>query len=117
MRKSIIYYNPQCSKCRQTKSLLDERGIDYTIVEYLVDTPSAVELTSILEKLGKQAIEIVRVKEALFSELGLSVTDERSDAEWIQILVDNPKLIERPIVIHNDKAAVCRPAEDVLGIL
>ena len=117
MSKVTIYHNPRCSKSRQTKELLDENAVDYEIVEYLDSPPDEKELTAILEKLGKRPLEVIRTGEALFKELGLSRQDERPDAEWIKIMVDNPKLIERPIVVKGAKAALGRPPRDVLNIL
>ncbi|MCW8962669.1 MAG: arsenate reductase (glutaredoxin) [Gammaproteobacteria bacterium] len=117
MSKVTIYHNPRCSKSRQTKGLLDEKGVDYEVVEYLKDTPGTGELAAILLKLGKSPLEVMRTKEPLFKELGLSKSDDRSDAEWLKIMVENPKLIERPIVVNGDKAAMGRPPEDVLEII
>jgi arsenate reductase len=117
MSKATIYYNPRCSKSRQTKALLDENGVDYTVVEYLDNPPGEKELAAILKKLGKKPVEIIRTGEPLFKELGLSKKDQRSDAEWIRIMANNPKLIERPIVVKGAKAALGRPPESVLDIL
>jgi arsenate reductase len=75
------------------------------------------ELDRILQLLGKEPLAVTRTQEKLFKELGLSKTDERSRAEWLQLLHDNPKLIERPIVVHDGRAAIGRPPEDVRAIL
>lgn len=112
-----IYHNPRCSKSRQTKSILDEKNLEYQIIEYLDQPPSQQELAEILEMLNRSPLEVMRTGEDLFKELGLSKTDVRSDREWIKIMVENPRLIERPIVINNKKAALGRPPEDVLDIL
>ena len=117
MSKVTIYHNPRCSKSRQTKDLLDENSVDYEIIEYLDTPPNEKELTGILRKLGKKPLEVIRTGEALFKELGLSKKDDRPDKEWIKIMVDNPKLIERPIVVKGTKAALGRPPIDVLNIL
>ena len=117
MSKIKIYHNPGCSKSRQTKSILDEKNLDYQIIEYLDQPPSVGELTEILEMLDKSPLELMRTGEELFKELGLSKSDERADQEWIKIMVENPRLIERPIVINNKKAALGRPPADVLDIL
>ena len=114
---NCILHNPRCSKSRQTLALIEERGADLQVVEYLNDAPSAEDLLAICDRLGKRPLEITRTKEALFKELGLSRDDARCDAEWAQILSENPKLIERPIVLHQGKAALGRPPEDVLAIL
>lgn len=117
MNTVTIYHNPKCSKSCQTRDLLDGSDVDYVVVEYLKDTPSEEALAALLVKLGKSPLELIRVKESLFKDLGLSVSDDRSDSEWIKIMVDNPKLIERPIVVNGDKAVIGRPPENILGII
>lgn len=114
--KTTIYYNPRCSKCRQTLALLQENDIEPAIVLYLENPPSRGALTEVVRKLGLDPREIVRFKEPVARELGLSPEDERSRTEWIDILAGNPSLIERPIVIHGDKAVIGRPPENVLGL-
>ena len=117
MQDNVIYHNPRCSKCRATLALLQERGTDVKVVEYLKAPPTADELRILCEKLGVSALDIVRKKEKKFSELGLSAGDDRSEAEWLRILSENPVLIERPIVIVNGRAAMGRPPENVLSIV
>ena len=117
MSKVTIYHNPRCSKSRQTKALLDDNAVDYEVIEYLQSPPDEKELAAILKKLSRKPLEVIRTGEALFKELGLSKNDERPDAEWIRLMVKNPILIERPIVIKGNKAALGRPPEDVLEIL
>ena len=117
MSKIKIYHNPRCSKSRQSKAILDEKGFDYDVIEYLQQPPSEQELKKILKLLGKTPLEIMRTGEKLFKELGLSKKDDRPDDEWIRIMVDNPILIERPIVINDNRAAMGRPPEEVLSIL
>ena len=112
-----IYHNARCSKSRQTLALLQEHGLDLPIVEYLKDVPSAAELARICKLLGRGPLEIIRRKEALFSELGLSADNGYSDAQWCEVMAANPKLIERPIVVYNGKAAIGRPPEAVLELL
>ena len=111
-----IYHNPRCSKSRQTLALLEENGAAPKIVEYLKTPPSATELKSILKKLGLKPQDIVRKGEARYAELGLN---ERavSDDELIGLMVENPILIERPIVVADGKAAIGRPPETVLTIV
>jgi arsenate reductase (glutaredoxin) len=111
-----IYHNPRCSKSRATLQLLKEKGIEPTIIEYLKTPPSAEQLNAILRKLGVEPRQLMRTKEAEYKEAGLD--DETLDrAALIAAMVDHPKLIERPIVLANDKAAVGRPPESVLEIL
>ncbi len=111
-----IYHNPRCGKSRQTLQLLKEQGIEPEIIEYLKTPPSALELDDILQKLGMEPRELMRKKEAEYKAGGLD--DAALDRQaLIQAMVNNPILIERPIVIANGKAAVGRPPEAVLAIL
>ncbi|GFO81878.1 arsenate reductase (glutaredoxin) [Methyloceanibacter sp.] len=111
-----IYHNPRCSKSRETLALLEEKGAAPNVVDYLKTPPSAAELKAILKKLGLKPRDIVRKGEARYAELGLK---ERavSDDELIALMVENPILIERPIVVAGGKAAIGRPPETVLTIL
>ena len=111
-----ILHNPRCSKSRQTLALLQENGIEPQVVEYLKTPPSAAELDDILVKLGKEPRDLMRKKEAPYAALDLADAG-KSRADLIAAMVENPLLIERPIVLANDKAAVGRPPEDVLAIL
>jgi arsenate reductase len=112
----VIYHNPKCSKSRQTLTLLNERGIEPSIVEYLKTPPDVAALDRILRLLGKEPRDLMRKKEAAYAESGAD--DSGLDrAALIALMVSNPKLIERPIVLANGKAAVGRPPEDVLKIL
>ncbi|BAQ16330.1 arsenate reductase (glutaredoxin) [Methyloceanibacter caenitepidi] len=111
-----IYHNPRCSKSRQTLALVEEQGIAPVIVEYLKTPPSAGDLKAILKKLGLKPQDIVRTKEARYAELGLKERNVADD-ELIALLADNPILIERPIVVAGNKAAIGRPPEKVLAIL
>lgn len=112
-----IYHNPRCSKSRQTLALLNERGLEPQIKLYLEDPPSAAELDRVLTLLGKTPLEVMRTGESLFKELGLSKGDSKSRRQWIQIMVDHPKLIERPIVVADGQARLGRPPEAVLEII
>lgn len=109
-----IWHNPRCSKSRQTLAIVEEKG-DVAIRKYLEDAPSADEIRATLDLLGITAIEMMRPNEAEFREMGLSRTD--NDAKLIAAMAKCPKLIERPIVFTNGKAAMGRPPENVLGIL
>jgi len=111
-----IYHNPRCSKSRKTLELLRERGIEPAVVEYLQQPPSADELDRILTLLGKQPRELLRTKEAAYAGAGLD--DASLDRQaLIRSMVENPSVIERPIVVSGDRAAVGRPPESVLDIL
>lgn len=112
-----FYHNPRCSKSRETLALLQARGLQPTVVEYLQQPPSVAELAEIARKLGKRPLEFMRTGEAVFKELGLSKTDSRSDQEWFELMHAHPILIERPILVHGARAAIGRPPETVLDIL
>jgi arsenate reductase len=111
-----IYHNPRCSKSRETLALLEDKGIKLKIVKYLEAPPSAAELKRVLKKLGLKPRDIMRQGEARYAELGLKDKDLKDDA-LIALMVANPILIERPIVVSGDKAVVGRPPEGVLKIV
>lgn len=111
--QNFIWHNPRCSKSRQTLQLIHDANVDIEIVEYLTTTPSADQLGAACQGLGVAPSAIIRSKEQLFKDLGLSLKDERSDQQWLRILADNPKLIERPIVCINGRYALGRPPENV----
>jgi len=111
-----IFHNPRCSKSRETLKLIEARGVQPKIVDYLKTPPSAVELKSILKKLGLKAADIVRKSEPLYAELGLK-DRELDEAALIALLVANPILIERPIVVAPGGVRLCRPAEAVRELL
>ncbi len=112
-----LYHNPRCSKSRETLALLKDKGLNFNVLEYLNTPPTRAELESVAQKLGKQPLEFMRTGEARFKELGLSKNDQRPAAEWLQLMSDNPILIERPILVGDQKAALGRPPEAVLEIL
>lgn len=111
-----IYHNPRCSKSRKTLQLLNERGIDPEIIEYLETPPNAATLKRILHLLGRTPRELMRRKEAPYGELNLDNQELSADA-LIAAMVENPILMERPIVLANGGAALGRPPEAVLDIL
>ena len=111
-----IYHNPRCSKSRQTLELLREKGLDPQIVEYLETPPDATTLKTLLGKLGVKPRAFMRTKEAIFAQLALDEPN-LTDDELISSMVAHPILIERPIVVANDRVALGRPPENVLDIL
>ncbi len=111
-----IYHNPRCSKSRQTLALLQDRGIEPEIIEYLKTPPARQELKDILGKLGLSPRDLMRKKEAPYREQGLDNPD-LSDDQLIDAMLAHPVLIERPIVLADDRAAIGRPPESVLDIL
>ncbi len=115
MSAVTIWHNPRCSKSRSTLGLLTERGLDPEIVKYLNDAPSIDQIRAALALLDIPAIKMMRAKEPLFKELGLNKSD--NDEILINAMANHSKLIERPIVFANGKAAIGRPPESVLEIL
>src|SRR5699024_1841205 len=113
--KTTILHNPRCSKSRETLKLLEEKGEEIEIIRYLEDTPTREELENILKLLKIKPIALVRTKEAIWKE---NYKDkDLSDKEVIETMLEHPRLIERPIVIKNNKAAIGRPPKQVLDIL
>lgn len=112
-----IYHNPRCSKSRTTLQLLQDKGIDPEIVLYLETPPSTSEIKNILSLLGVKAKQIIRFSEALAKELEIKASDEKSESAWIKILTQNPKLIERPIVVKGKKAVIGRPPENINALV
>ncbi len=110
-----ILHNPRCSKSRQTLALLHERGIEPEVIEYLKTPPTRPELEAIIDTLGIEPHDLIRRNEKIYRELGLGKHMSRD--ELLDAMVANPILIERPIVIHGDKAMIGRPPEKILDIL
>ena len=110
-----IYHNPKCSKSRETLALLRGHGVEPRIVEYLKAPPTAAELKAIIGKLGIQPEQLVRKGEEIYKTkyAGRTLTD----AQWIEAMVKDPILIERPIVVAGRRAAIGRPPESVLPLL
>lgn len=114
--KIKIFHNPRCSKSRQTMDILKNNDVDIAVVEYLKTPPDSSELDAVLTQLGLQPRELMRKHEKPYKENGLDNPD-LSRQQLIQAMVDNPVLIERPIVIHGNKAVIGRPPEKVLEII
>lgn len=110
-----FYHNNRCSKSRQALELLQQHGQEVQVTEYLKQTPTAGELKSLVQKLGIKPEQLLRKGESVYKEkfAGQSHTDD----EWIRIMIENPILIERPIVVNGDRAVIGRPPENVLAIL
>ena len=112
-----IYHNPRCSKSRETLALLQEKGIEPEVVLYLETPPDVQTLKTLLKQLGmSSARALMRHKEDLYKQLNLADT-QLSEAQLLQAMVENPKLIERPIVINGQQARIGRPPEAVLEIV
>ena len=112
-----IYHNPRCSKSRETLSLLQSRGVEPQVVLYLETPPDAATLRHLLQMLNlSSARDLMRQKEDLYRTLNLADSTLWEEA-LIQAMVENPKLIERPIVVKRGQARIGRPPEQVLAIL
>ena len=111
-----IYHNPRCSKSRATLQILQDKGVEPTIIEYLKTPPNPSEIDDILNLLGIAPRDLMRKNEAEYKATGMD--DDSLDREaLIKGMNQNPKLIERPIVLANGKVAIGRPPESVLDIL
>lgn len=115
MSDYTIYHNPRCSKSRATLALLQEQGIEPEVVLYLQTAPSEAEIRALLDKLEMDASQLVRKGEQAYKALDLG--DSGGASALITAMAANPKLIERPIVIHGNRAVLGRPPENVLGLI
>jgi len=111
----IIWHNNSCGKSRSALQILEENGIKPEVVKYLENPPTAKEIKDVLKKAGIKAHDLIRTGESIYKELYKGKT--LSENEWIDAMVEHPILIERPVVIHGDKAVIARPPEKVLEIL
>ncbi|WAF84588.1 arsenate reductase (glutaredoxin) [Metapseudomonas otitidis] len=116
MTEMTLYHNPRCSKSRGALELLEARGLTPTVVRYLETPPSSAELKTLLARLGIGARQLLRTGEEEYQSLGLADTG-LSDDQLIDAMSQHPRLIERPILVVDDKAVVGRPPEKVLEIL
>jgi arsenate reductase len=110
-----IYHNNRCSKSRCGLELLEKSGKAFEVVKYLEDVPNEKELRNIIKLLNIKPIDLVRKNETIWKENFKN--KDLSDAELIKSMVENPKLIERPIVINGNKAVIGRPTEEILKII
>tara|TARA_B110000285_G_scaffold193797_1_gene223053 strand:+ start:152 stop:493 length:342 start_codon:yes stop_codon:yes gene_type:complete len=110
-----IYHNPRCRKSREGLAILENSNKKFEIVRYLDDIPSAETLTEIIKLLGIPPIQLVRKTEKVWKENYKG--KELSDSEIIKAMIQNPKLIERPIIINNNKAVIGRPQENIISII
>ena len=110
-----IYHNARCGKSRETLQIIKDKGIDPVVHEYLKEPLTAPQLKELIKLLGIEARELVRTTEAIYKEQykGKELTSD----EWIEAMITHPKLMQRPIVVNGQKAALGRPPEDVEGIL
>lgn len=112
-----IWHNARCGKSRDSKKLLDEMGIEFEVFEYLKNEFTKDDIKDIMKKLGISDVrQMLRTKEKEYKELDLK-DESKSQDEIIDLVVQNPKLVERPIVIKGDKAAIGRPIENIKELL
>ncbi|MFY9488338.1 MAG: arsenate reductase family protein [Solirubrobacterales bacterium] len=111
-----IYEKPTCTNCRKTVALLNERGIDFEDVNYFVDPLSAAKIAELLDKAGITPRDLLRRRDPLYKELGLADSDH-GDIELIELMAENPGLVERPIAELGPRAVLCRPPDRVLELL
>ncbi len=112
---TTIYHNPRCTKSRETLAILEAKNEEITIIKYLETPPTSKELSDIIKLLAIKPLELVRKNEAIWKENYKG--KDLSDKEIIQIMSENPKLIERPVVIKGNKAVIGRPPEKVIDII
>ncbi|MDX8388209.1 MAG: arsenate reductase (glutaredoxin) [Ghiorsea sp.] len=110
-----IYHNPRCSKSRAALNLLEEKGVEFKVIEYLKESPSADEINVLLKKLDFEPLDLMRKGEDEFKTH--VVGQDLSRDELVALMVAHPKLIERPIVANDIKAAIARPLELILPII
>jgi arsenate reductase len=113
---TVIWHNPRCSKSRETLQLLRNHGVEPDIRLYLDNAPSTDDINLVLERTGMEPRQLMRRKEPEYRVLGLS-NPSMSHDELVAAMQKNPRLIERPVVLHNGRAAVGRPPENILAIL
>lgn len=111
-----IYHNPRCSKSREALALLEQHGQPFNIIDYLKTPLTASELKILLAQLGISARQLLRTKETEYQQLGLD-NPALTEQQLISAMIDTPKLIERPIVVNGDKAAIGRPLSNITEIL
>ena len=116
MSQAIIYHNPRCSKSRATLALLESHHVDTKIIKYLETPPSPQTLKKITKMLNASPRDILRTGETEYKEFGMD-NKNLSDDQLLQLMSANPKVIERPIVIYNNKAVIGRPPENVLELI
>ncbi len=115
MNDIIIWHNPRCSKSRNALSYLEEKGISPKVIKYMDETPSIDEIKEVLTLLNINVRDWMRTKEVVYKELNLK--DVENEDELIKAMSENPKLIERPVVINTNKAVIARPLENIDKIL
>ena len=115
MSALVVYHNPACSKCRGTLEILQKRGVEFDVIEYLKTPPDRAGLERILDRLSDSPSALVR-KDKRFRELGLDEADTQTRDSVVGMLLEHPELMQRPVVIRGERAVVARPSEKVLEL-
>jgi arsenate reductase len=111
-----VYHNPSCSKSRGALEILADQGVDHDVVEYLTAPPDRASLERIVDGVGVPPAELVR-HDRRFEELGLSASDYTTRDAVIELLVEHPELMQRPVIFRGERAVIARPSEKVLELL
>ncbi len=112
-----VFHNPSCSKSRGALSILDERAVDYGVIEYLVAPPSRETLEMIVSKLVDPVPELIRTTDQRFVDLGLDPADYQTPDQVIDFLLAHPELMQRPVIVRGGRALIARPSERVAELL
>ena len=115
MQNIEIWHNPQCSKSRNAMELLEAKGLNTSVIKYLENVPTKEQIKAVLKKLNMKASQILRTGEDVYKELNLKQIDD--EETLIDFMVENPILIERPIIIKGDNAVIARPIENLEDLL
>ena len=115
-KEVIIYHNPKCSKSRQALEIIRSKNIEPTIILYLINKLSKTEVKKLLSKLGLSIRDILRTEEDQYKKNNLK-NENLSNDKLIELLIKFPKLLQRPIIVRNNKAVIGRPPENILNLL
>jgi arsenate reductase (glutaredoxin) len=116
MEPMQVYFNPSCSKARGAVEILRERGVELDVIEYLKEHPSRADLERIVDAIPDPPAALVR-KDKRFAELGLDAADYETKEQVVDVLLEHPELMERPVVFRGERAVIARPSEKVLELL
>jgi arsenate reductase len=111
--KGTIFYNGACSKCRQALALLEEKQVELDVVHYLETPPTGAQLGELIAKLDGQPASLVRTSDSKFKAAGLSLADDASSDDVVSLLLAHPEVMQRPVVVRDERAVVARPPERV----
>jgi arsenate reductase (glutaredoxin) len=116
VERVLVYHNPSCSKSRGALEILADRGVDHDVVEYLTAPPDRASLERIVDSVDVPPAELVR-RDRRFEELGLSASDYTKRDAVIELLLEHPELMQRPVIFRGERAVIARPSEKVLELL